>query len=61
MTLLVRVLYGDKDGYVIDARVSRETFDKIEEYNLTHPPPLSGEDVAYIKKLIEEDPDARKN
>lgn len=57
---LVKVLYGTKDEYVIDARVSRATFEKIEEYNLTHPPPLTEEDVAYIKKLIEEDPDARK-
>ncbi len=59
--VLVRVLYGDKIGYVIDARVSRATFDKIEEYNKDHPPPLSEEDIAYINKLIEEDPDARKN
>lgn len=53
--LLVRVLYGDKDGYVIDARVSQFTFDKIEEYNLTHPPPLNPEDVTHIKQLIAED------
>jgi hypothetical protein len=56
--ILVKVLYGNKDGHVIDARVSQATFDKIEEYNLTHPSPLSEEDVAYIKKLIAEDPDA---
>ena len=56
--MLVKVLYGNKDGHVIDARVSQFTFDKIEEYNLTHPPPLSEEDVAYIQKLIAEDPDA---
>ena len=56
--ILVKVLYGNKDGHVIDARVSQATFDKIEEYNKDHPPPLSEEDVAYIKKLIAEDPDA---
>lgn len=56
--MLVKVLYGNEDGYVIDARVSQFTFDKIEEYNKDHPSPLSEEDIAYICKVIREDPDA---
>ena len=59
--MLVKVLYGTKDEHVIDARVSQETFDKIVEWGKDHPPPLNEEDIAYINKLIEEDPDARKN
>lgn len=58
MSLLVKVLYGTKDEHVISARVSPETFDKIVEWGKDHPPPLNDEDIAYICKVIREDPDA---